>query len=84
MLFDEVGLLCTVNEQPPMVTALQSAGFWPEHEEQCCVKVKLTHPDAIAPVEATNGAVLAFDLHSTRVFTIKPGTQEIVSTDLLL
>jgi deoxyuridine 5'-triphosphate nucleotidohydrolase len=81
--FDEAGLSQQGREQPPMATALQTAGYRPEHDEQCRVKVKMMDPNAIAPVQATHGAA-AFDLHSTRNFMIKPGAQEIISTGLSL
>jgi dUTPase len=55
-----------------MATALQLAGYQPEHEEECYVKVKMMDPNAITPRQAMNGAA-GFDLNSTRAFKIKPG-----------
>ena len=81
--FDEAFTSVKASQHPPMATALQQAGYKPEKEDICRIKVKLLDSNARLPKKATEDAA-AFDVYSTKEIHIKPGEQNFINTGLAL
>ena len=81
--YDEAFTSVKASKHPPMATALQQAGYVPDKEDICRVKVKMLHPLAQPPQKATEEAA-AFDVYSTTAVSIKPGKQCLINTGVAL
>ena len=84
--YDEAYASTPTAKQPPMATALLQSGYREDREQiepKCILKVKLLHPDAIAPIRGSNNAA-GLDVHSGENVNIAPGEQAKISTKLAM
>ena len=83
MSFDKAHITMHPKHHPPMAVALQNAGYRPEHEERCDLKIKLLSKLAKQPIQTMEGSA-AFDIHSTVKTSIAPGEQKVLGTGVSL